>query len=93
MLLKLHIKNNFLTGKTRTRCSQNNKTPCITRHATNLQTKRRLYGNVQPPFLYYTLITLYTLINKGYSSFRVAVSRNRSIESWHQAFFLSNRSD
>ncbi len=33
MLLKLHIKNNFLTGKNRTRCSQNNKPPCITRHA------------------------------------------------------------
>lgn len=52
MLLKLHIKNNFLTGKNRTRCSQNNKTPCITRHATNLQTKRRLYIAVQSPFCF-----------------------------------------
>lgn len=60
MLLKLHIKNNFLTGKNRTRCSQNNKTPCITRHATNLQTKRRLYGNVQPPFCF--IYTIYPSI-------------------------------
>ncbi len=60
MLLKLHIKNNFLTGKNRTRCSQNNKTPCIIRHATNLQNKKETVRQCTASFsVLYTNYSIY----------------------------------